>query len=128
MGDHVLVKWASEEKWDVYCVKNIKYHTVVSQLVDDPKYVTRLTNQAVQVLWQDDEYAPAYILGIGGHGAEANKACVGSGGSELFRKTEGAYPGFDMKPAAYTCSLYKVSVKEIRTSLSSMLARGQVAS
>ncbi|KAH7961752.1 probable ATP-dependent RNA helicase DDX5 [Rhipicephalus sanguineus] len=64
MGDHVLLKWASEDKWDVYPVRNIKSQTVVCQQVDDPKYVTTLTNQAVQVLWQDDEYAPAYILGI----------------------------------------------------------------
>ncbi|KAH7943925.1 hypothetical protein HPB52_013174 [Rhipicephalus sanguineus] len=64
MGDHVLLKWASEDKWDVYPVRNIKSQTVVCQLVDDPKYVTMLTNQTVQVLWQDDEYAAAYILGI----------------------------------------------------------------
>ncbi|KAH7982024.1 hypothetical protein HPB52_002673 [Rhipicephalus sanguineus] len=59
MGDHVLVKWASEDKWDVYPVKKIKSQTVVCQLVDAPKYVTTLTNQTVQVLRQDDEYAPA---------------------------------------------------------------------
>ncbi|XP_037523605.2 uncharacterized protein LOC119400644 [Rhipicephalus sanguineus] len=73
MGDHVLVKWASEDKWDVYPVRNIKSQTVVCQLVDDPKYVTTLTNQTVQVLWQDDEYAPAYILGIGSQVAMERK-------------------------------------------------------
>ncbi|XP_037521333.2 uncharacterized protein LOC119398569 [Rhipicephalus sanguineus] len=73
MGDHVLLKWASEDKWDVYPVRNIKSQTVVCQLVDDPKYVTMLTNQTVQVLWQDDEYAAAYILGIGSQVAMERK-------------------------------------------------------
>ncbi|KAL1483698.1 hypothetical protein MTO96_050202, partial [Rhipicephalus appendiculatus] len=64
MGDYVLVKWASEGKWDVYPARNTKSHAVAYQLIDDLKYVTTLTNQAVQVLWKDDEYAPAYISGI----------------------------------------------------------------
>lgn len=73
MGDHVLVKWASEDKWDVYPVRNIKSQTVVCQLIDDPKCVSTLTNQAVQFLWKDDEYAPAYILGIGSQMAMERK-------------------------------------------------------
>ncbi|KAL1443781.1 hypothetical protein MTO96_045834 [Rhipicephalus appendiculatus] len=64
MGEYILVKWASEDKWDVYPVRNIQSQTVTCQLIDDPKYVSTLANKAVQVLWQDDEYAPAYILGI----------------------------------------------------------------
>ncbi|KAL3227614.1 hypothetical protein MRX96_024077 [Rhipicephalus microplus] len=64
MGDHVLVKWASEKKWDMYPLRNIMSQTVLCQLIDDPKYVPKLTNQAVQVLRKDDEYAPAYILEI----------------------------------------------------------------
>lgn len=73
LGDHVLVKWASEDKWDVYPVRNIKSQTVVCQLIDDPKCVSTLTNQAVQFLWKDDEYAPAYILGIGSQMAMERK-------------------------------------------------------
>ncbi|XP_075738884.1 uncharacterized protein LOC119180693 [Rhipicephalus microplus] len=81
MGDHVLVKWASEDKWDVYPVRNIKSQTVVCQLIDDPKCVSTLTNQAVQFLWKDDEITDGY-------GAQKNQACDGPSGSKLFCKTE----------------------------------------
>ncbi|KAL1486950.1 hypothetical protein MTO96_046744, partial [Rhipicephalus appendiculatus] len=64
MGDYVLVKLASEDKWGMYPVRNVKSQAVAYQLIDDLKYVTTLTNQAVQVIWKDDEYEPAYILGI----------------------------------------------------------------
>ncbi|KAL1452303.1 hypothetical protein MTO96_027925 [Rhipicephalus appendiculatus] len=63
MGEYVLVKWASEDKWDVYPVRNIQSQTVTCQLIDDPKIT-------------------------GGHGAKKNKACGGPGVSEFFHTTE----------------------------------------
>ncbi|KAH8036064.1 hypothetical protein HPB51_017116 [Rhipicephalus microplus] len=201
MGDHVLVKWASEDKWDVYPVRNIKSQTVVCQLIDDPKCVSTLTNQAVQFLWKDDEYAPAYILGIDIKKMASNlrkatsqltdslssaaspapaivpaaQVDIGDGvlideklleritlstqtqpskfarallravftveeleNSSLKGKVCPANKDAPPKKAldkrrldavvSYTCSLYKVSIKEIRTSLASMLARRQVGS
>ncbi|XP_049516638.1 uncharacterized protein LOC125942487 [Dermacentor silvarum] len=65
MGDHVLVKWTTENKWDVYPLRNIKSQDVICQLLDDPRSIKALTNQQVDVLWEDNEYAPAYILAMG---------------------------------------------------------------
>ncbi|KAL1481089.1 hypothetical protein MTO96_050474 [Rhipicephalus appendiculatus] len=89
MGEYVLVKWASKDKWDLYPVRNIQSQTVACQLIDDPKYVSTLANQAVQVLWQDDEYAPAYVLGIGSQVTMERKRTRLVLGQAFFHTTEG---------------------------------------
>ncbi|XP_065307913.2 BEN domain-containing protein 5-like [Dermacentor albipictus] len=65
MGDHVLVKWTTEDKWDVYPLRNIKSQEVICQLLDDPRSIKALATEEVEVLWADNKYAPAYVLAMG---------------------------------------------------------------
>ncbi|XP_070380692.1 uncharacterized protein [Dermacentor albipictus] len=210
MGDHVLVKWTTEDKWDVYPLRNIKSQEVICQLLDDPRSIKALATEEVEVLvtgghgkeadqtgswptpseqpcWKEDlekmaknlkkatqeltgsmsvaSSAPATLpvckLDIG-DGVLVEKQLVdrislsakhqpskfarallrvvfspeelenSSLYGKVCRANKDAAPkkALDQKRVeavvSYTCSLYNVGVKEVKGSLSAMLARGQV--
>lgn len=64
MSAHILVRWASEPKWDVYPIRSLRSADVQCRLNDDHKYAKEMT-EPVDVQWKDDKYAPAFVLAVG---------------------------------------------------------------
>lgn len=63
---HVLVKWATEEKWDVYPVRCIIETEIGHQLLYGKKNADNLRGTKVTVKWAEDkEPAPAILVESG---------------------------------------------------------------
>lgn len=64
MSAHILVRWTSEPKWDVYPIRSLRSADLQCRLNDDHKYAKEMT-EPVDVQWKDDKYAPAFVLAVG---------------------------------------------------------------
>ncbi|KAH8035379.1 hypothetical protein MRX96_032858 [Rhipicephalus microplus] len=63
---HVLVKWITEESWDVYPVRAIKTTTVAFRLLSETKSIRKLRGTVVLVDWDDSQQpAEAKLLDFG---------------------------------------------------------------
>ncbi|XP_049512730.1 uncharacterized protein LOC125940508 [Dermacentor silvarum] len=72
---HVLVKWESEDTWDVYPVKRIADIAIGMELLRDPaSALQKFWDVVVDIVWQPGKPpAPARILAVGSQASMEKK-------------------------------------------------------
>lgn len=59
---YILIKWISEEKWDVYPVKALDNPATSMQLIPDELVIKKLRKQVVDMKWKlDEDYLLAWF-------------------------------------------------------------------
>ncbi|XP_040064964.1 uncharacterized protein LOC115325473 [Ixodes scapularis] len=71
---HILIKWKSANKWDVYSVRTLVDEELSCRLCSDPTYIDLVRDKDHLVKWDKNKAAaPAYLLAIGGEMAMEKK-------------------------------------------------------
>lgn len=63
---HVLVKWVTQDKWDVYPIRCMTDTQTALRLTADATLLDSLEGKPFDIVWAPNEDpSPAYILGLG---------------------------------------------------------------
>lgn len=63
---HILIKWKSANKWDVYSVRTLVDEELSCRLCSDPTYIDLVRDKDHLVKWDKNKAAaPVYLLAIG---------------------------------------------------------------
>lgn len=81
---HILVKWPTENRWDVYPLKNVVDASIGLDLLGDTAAtLERLEDETVDIIWEAGKpAAPAKILAVGESGNFF--VCVGCSRCQYF--------------------------------------------
>ncbi|XP_064462245.1 uncharacterized protein LOC135372680 [Ornithodoros turicata] len=113
---HILVKWLTEEKWDVYPITRLLDQKVAASIARKPASVCGYTGKAFDVQWDpSEEPSPAFLVAAGDHKKmEKLRAELAQHSSTGGQQSESAASATSHAERTTDCCKHKAEVKQLR--------------